>query len=133
MSHGGTHFRIAERLRWWQGRFQDSKSRAYGPALWVLALNCQTLRRTAPVKARPAPLRGGPVHFSLDGGRAAEYTLAGQTPYRVGYLRLERVGRSGTFGFCLAGSWERSCSFTLGMSASIRAHVLNSFRLLRID
>lgn len=35
------------------------------------------LRRTVSVKARPAPVGGGPVHFSLDGGWAAEYAPTG--------------------------------------------------------
>ena len=35
------------------------------------------LHRTDPVKARPAPYGGGPVHFSLDGGWAVEYPPSG--------------------------------------------------------
>lgn len=35
------------------------------------------LHRTNPVKARPAPYGGGPVHFSLDGGWAVEYPPTG--------------------------------------------------------
>ena len=61
--------RTAERPCRWQGRSQDWKCQACGPALWAFALSYY--HSAARFQSRPGPpLWGGPVHFSLDGGRS---------------------------------------------------------------
>lgn len=52
-SYGGTHFQIAERSHRWQERSQDSKSRAFGPALVAFALNYH--HSAARFQSRPGP------------------------------------------------------------------------------
>ncbi len=68
------------------------------PALPAFALTHPPLRRTDPVKARPAPYGGGPVHFSLDGGWAAEYAPAGANEGQRCHFRGRCFSGVFTFG-----------------------------------
>lgn len=92
------------------------------------------LRRTDPVKAemnRPAPVEGGPVHFSLDGGWAVEYS---PTEANAGQ-RCHFRGRCfwGTFTFGGVGSGSRSFWRMAGPSAPILPHTFNSRRRILMD
>lgn len=89
------------------------------------------LHRTDPVKARPAPYGGGPVHFSLDGGWAVEYPPTGVNAGQRCHFR----GRCfwGAFTFGGAGKGSRSFWRMAGPSASILPHTFNSRRRILMD
>ena len=89
------------------------------------------LRRTDPVKAGPPPTGGGPVHFSLDGGWAAEYAPTGANAGQRCHFR----GRCFSACFTFGGGSDDSRSFwrIAGPSASIRPHIFNSRRRVLID
>lgn len=89
------------------------------------------LHRTDPVKARPAPVGGGPVHFSLDGGWAAEYAPAGANAGQRCRFRGRCLGGGFTFGE--AGIGSKNFWRMVGPSASIRPHTFNSRRRILID
>ena len=89
------------------------------------------LRRTDPVKARPALYGGGPVHFSLDGDWAVEYPPAGANAGQRCHFRGRCFGTLSTFGGMDSGSW--SFWRIVGPSASIRPHIFNSRRRTLMD
>ena len=82
-------------------------------------------------KARPAPYGGGPVHFSLDGGWAAEYPPTGANAGQRCHFRGRCFNVVFTFGG--GGGGSVSLSRMAGPSAAIRPHTFNSRRRILMD
>ena len=113
-----------------RGTFQNQECRAM-PGTPGVCPYPPPLCRTDPVKARPAPYGGGSVHFSLDGGWAAEYPSTGANAGQRCHFR----GRCFNVVFTFGGGGGRSASFwwMAGLSASIRPHTFNSRRRILMD
>ena len=101
------------------------------PALPAFALTHLDSAEQTRSRPGPPPTGGGPVHFSLDGGWAAEYAPTGANAGQRCHFR----GRCFSACFTFGGGSDDSRSFwrIAGPSASIRPHIFNSRRRVLID